>query len=81
VDNLTSPSVETAGFFDADAHAAANLSWAGQISVPTAFEINYYNGSQFIEDILSGGSMAVTFVPTATEVVTVEQVDATSAPG
>jgi hypothetical protein len=74
VDNLQAPSVLTGGFVDdSDNHATASLTWSGQV-LATSIEIDYYNGSMFLEDVLTG-SMTVTFDPTAVGLATVEQAD------
>jgi hypothetical protein len=74
---LTAPSVLTAGFVDDNnAHATAALTYSAQVPANVSCEVNYYNGSQFIEDVL-GGSLTVTLVPAST-VDVVEVVDAHS---
>jgi hypothetical protein len=57
--NLTAPSAQTVAMIDVNGQSTATLQWTGQIAANTSFEVNYWNGSAFVEDI-QGGSLTVT---------------------
>jgi hypothetical protein len=80
VPTLTAPSVTTVGLVDnTNAQATATISYAAQLAANTSFELNFWNGSGFAQDLL-GGSMTVTLVPLSAvaDTLSVEKLDANS---
>ena len=52
--DLTATSVATASVVDINGVATGQMTWTGQVVAGTSFEVDYWNGTQFIEDIQDG---------------------------